>query len=116
MKGDSSLGLTWLKLRVRSFVAAAACAGRSRLRRGLDQGICHRRGRVGEHPAQAQSQGPNLLQSHLYRDRNLVERFFDKIKQCGRGATRCDKLAANYPAFVKLPCIRLWLRVYECTA
>ena len=29
------------------------------------------------------------------RARNLVERFFDKIKQCRHVATRCDKLAAN---------------------
>jgi transposase len=70
---------------------------------------------VGEHPAQAQSQKPNLS-PYLYRDRNLVERFFNKIKQCRRVATRYDKLAANYLAFVKLACIRLWLRVYECTA
>ena len=40
----------------------------------------------------------------------------NKIKQCRRVATRYDKLAANYLAFVKLACIRLWLRVYECTA
>ena len=32
----------------------------------------------------------------LYRARNLVERFFNKIKQCRRVATRYDKLAANY--------------------
>ena len=38
------------------------------------------------------------------------ERFFDKIKQCRRVATRYDKLAANYLAFVKLACIRPWLR------
>jgi transposase len=50
------------------------------------------------------------------RDRNLIERFFNKIKQCRRIATRYDKLAANYLAFVKLACLRLWLRVYECTA
>jgi transposase len=31
-------------------------------------------------------------------------------------ATRYDKLAANYLAFVKLACIRLRLRVYESTA
>ena len=29
-------------------------------------------------------------------------RFFDKIKQCRRAATRYDKIGANYPAFVKL--------------
>lgn len=45
-------------------------------------------------------------------DRNQVERFFNRIKQCRRIATRYDKLAANYLAFV-LASIRLWLRVNE---
>ena len=40
-----------------------------------------------------------------------VERFFNKIKQCRRVATRYDKLAANYLTFVKLACIYLWLCV-----
>jgi transposase len=50
---------------------------------------------------------------YLYRARNLVERFFNKIKQCRRIATRYDRLAANYLAFIKLASIRIWLRVYE---
>ena len=50
---------------------------------------------------------------YLYRARNLVERFFNKIKHCRRVATRYDKLAANYLAFVQLASIRLWLRVNE---
>ena len=52
---------------------------------------------------------------YLYRARNLVERFFNKIKQCRRIATRYDKLAANYLAFIQLASIRLWLRVNEST-
>ena len=32
-----------------------------------------------------------------------------------RAATRYDKLAANYLAFVQLASIRLWLRVNEST-
>ncbi len=44
-----------------------------------------------------------------------VERFFNKIKQCRRIATRYDKLAANYLAFIKLASIRIWLRAYEST-
>jgi transposase len=47
--------------------------------------------------------------------RNLVERFFNKIKPCRRVATRYDKLAANYLAFIQLASIRLWLRVNEST-
>jgi transposase len=53
---------------------------------------------------------------YLYRARNLVERFFNKIKHCRRVATRYDKLAANYLAFVQLAAIRLWLRVNESTS
>jgi transposase len=51
----------------------------------------------------------------LYRARNQVERFFNRIKQCRRIATRYDKLAANYLAFIKLASIRIWLRAYEST-
>jgi transposase len=51
----------------------------------------------------------------LYRARNLVERFFNRIKQRRRVATRYDKLAANYLAFIKLAAIRIWLRAYEST-
>jgi len=58
---------------------------------------------------------PICFSPYLYRSRNLVERFFNKIKQCRRIATRYDKLAANYLAFIKLASIRIWLRAYEST-
>jgi transposase len=58
---------------------------------------------------------PSASVTYLYRARNRVERFFNKIKHCRRIATRYDKLAANYLAFVQLASIRLWLRVYEFT-
>ncbi|AXB79336.1 IS5 family transposase [Novosphingobium sp. P6W] len=46
--------------------------------------------------------------SWLYRQRNLVERFFSRIKQFRGIATRYDKYAENYLAAVKLICTRLW--------
>jgi transposase len=61
-------------------------------------------------PPKRNRKEPICFSPHLYRARNLVERFFNKIKQCRRVATRYDKLAANYLAFVKLAAIRLWLR------
>jgi transposase len=67
-------------------------------------------------PPKRNRKAPICFSRHLYRARNLVELFFNKIKQCRRVATRYDKLAANYLAFVKLAAIRLWLRVYEFTA
>lgn len=52
---------------------------------------------------------------YLYQARNLVERFFSKIKQYRRGASRYDKLADDYLAFIQLASIRLWLRANEST-
>ncbi|MGB2931947.1 MAG: IS5 family transposase [Methyloceanibacter sp.] len=66
-------------------------------------------------PPKRNRKDPICFSPYLYRDRNLVERFFNKIKQCRRVATRYDKLAANCLAFVKLAAIRIWLRVYEST-
>jgi hypothetical protein len=37
------------------------------------------------------------------------------VKHCRRVATRYDKLAANYLAFVQLASISMWLRVSEYT-
>jgi transposase len=38
----------------------------------------------------------------IYKDRNLIERFFSKIKHFRRIATRYDKLARNYAGFLNL--------------
>jgi transposase len=54
--------------------------------------------RMGQYPTEAQSQRVDLLQPLSVPGAHLVERFFNKIKQCRRIATRYDKLAANYLA------------------
>ncbi len=46
----------------------------------------------------------------LYRYRNLVERFFNKLKHSRAVATRFEKLHANYLALVKLAAARIWMR------
>jgi putative transposase len=46
----------------------------------------------------------------LYKERNRIERFFNKLKQFRRVATRYDKLLANFMGFVKLAAIAIWLR------
>jgi transposase len=38
----------------------------------------------------------------IYKERNLIERFFSKIKHFRRIATRYDKLARNYLGFLNL--------------
>ena len=49
----------------------------------------------------------------LYRYRNLVERFFNKLKHFRAVATRYEKHASNYLALIKLAATRIWLRAYE---
>ena len=49
----------------------------------------------------------------LYRSRNRVERFFNKLKHFRAVATRYEKHAANYLALVKLAATRIWMRAYE---
>lgn len=49
----------------------------------------------------------------IYRKRNLVERFFCKLKHFRRVATRFDKLAQNFLAAVTLASARLWTKYYE---
>jgi transposase len=46
---------------------------------------------------------------HLYKDRNLVERFFNRIKQFRRIATRYEKLARNFFSMLCLVCAYIWL-------
>jgi transposase len=46
----------------------------------------------------------------LYRQRNLVERFFSKLKHYRAIATRYEKLAENFLAAVKLAAARIWMR------
>jgi transposase len=45
----------------------------------------------------------------VYRQRNLVERFFNRIKQMRGLATRYDRRADNYLAALKLAAIRIWI-------
>ena len=52
----------------------------------------------------------------LYKQRNLIERCFNKLKQFRHVATRFDRNALNYLAMIKIAVVRLWLRFYESAA
>jgi putative transposase len=45
----------------------------------------------------------------LYKKRNIVERFFDKLKQFRRVATRYGNLLCNFTGFVDSESINTWL-------
>jgi transposase len=60
-------------------------------------------------PSKANRKAPRKTDYALYRERNLVERFFCKIKQYRAISTRYDKLANTFLAAVALVCVLLWL-------
>ena len=64
-------------------------------------------------PAKSNRKWKPCFSKRLYRERNLIERFFSKLKHFRRVATRYDKLAENFLAMVQLASMRLWLRAYE---
>ena len=53
-------------------------------------------------PPKANRKTQRLCDFALYRERNLVERFFNKLKHFRAIATRYDKLARNFLAAVEL--------------
>lgn len=61
-------------------------------------------------PLRWNRKGCFVFSKWLYRQRNLVERIFNKLKQFRGIATRYGKRIENYLAAVKLASIRIWLR------
>jgi transposase len=61
-------------------------------------------------PPKSNRKDPICFSKYLYKARNLIERFFNKIKYFRRIATRYDKLAENYHAALKLVAVRIWIR------
>ena len=60
-------------------------------------------------PARVIRKGTFSFSPRVYRQRNLVERFFNRIKQFRGLATRYDRRPENYLAALKLAAIRIWI-------
>lgn len=58
-------------------------------------------------PPKSNAAAPWFCDYWLYKERHLVECFFNKIKAFRRVATRYDKLASSFMAFVYIASI--WL-------
>jgi putative transposase len=53
-------------------------------------------------PSHSNAKQPRSIDENLYKDRNKIERFFNRIKHYRRIATRYDKSAASFLAFLHL--------------
>ncbi|CAL7960573.1 hypothetical protein MIDIC_230046 [Alphaproteobacteria bacterium] len=61
-------------------------------------------------PPRAMRKNPREYDVELYKERNLIERMFNKMKNFRRVATRYGKLDVACLAFVFLAGIYLWLK------
>lgn len=61
-------------------------------------------------PPKSNTKEPWKIDWHIYKERHLVECFFNKLKQFRRVATRYDKLATSFLAFVYVASIEILLR------
>ena len=60
-------------------------------------------------PPRANRKEARSYDKHVYKSRNLIERFFSRIKQFRRIATRYDKLAVRFEAFISISAAFIWL-------
>ena len=74
------------------------------------RGAIHEAGAEAVIPSRSNRKAPRDYDKALYRERNRVERFFNKLKQFRRVATRYDKLLPNYRGFVQLAAVAILLR------
>jgi transposase len=61
-------------------------------------------------PSTASRKVPIPHDKAAYKDRNRIERCFNKLKHFRRFATRYDRRAIHYLAFIHLAAIMLWMR------
>ena len=60
-------------------------------------------------PSKSDRSSRRKLDEHLYKERHLVECFFQRIKRFRRISMRFEKLARNFLAFLHLACALVWL-------
>ena len=68
------------------------------------------RGGTPEIPAKRNRRVQHSVNRTLYAMRNRIERFFNKLKNSRRVATRYDHTASSFLGFAQLATIKLWIR------
>ncbi|MGJ0492575.1 transposase [Methylobacter sp.] len=61
-------------------------------------------------PPRSNRLNPRQCDSSLYKERHLIECFFNKIKHYRRVFSRFEKLARNYVGFIRFVSALVWLR------
>nr|WP_246270368.1 IS5 family transposase [Hongsoonwoonella zoysiae] len=79
------------------------------------RGDLERRGADSVIPTKSNRRVQRPIEKPKYALRNRIERLFNRLKHSRRIATRYDKLASSFLAFVQLATIRQWIRFVHTT-
>ncbi|MNM83654.1 Transposase DDE domain protein [compost metagenome] len=60
-------------------------------------------------PSKKNRRKQRKIDKEIYKERHQIECFFNKVKHYRRLATRYDKLACSFMAFLSLASIMVWL-------
>ena len=60
-------------------------------------------------PTKANERRQSDFDREAYRQRNIIERLINRLKNFRRIATRYEKRAANYLAMIHIAAILLWI-------
>jgi transposase len=63
-------------------------------------------------PPRSNRKEPISCNYRAYKDRNRIERMFNRLKQARRIATRYEKTALSFLSFLNIAAARLWLKHY----
>jgi transposase len=73
------------------------------------------RGGTAEIPTKKNRRVQHTVNRALYATRNKIERFFNRLKNSRRVATRYDHTACSFLGFAKLATIKLWISFVHAT-
>lgn len=67
-------------------------------------------------PPKANRKNPPVCDIRVYKDRNRIERLFNRLKQFSCVATRYDKTRTSFSAFFALAAAKIWLPYFVNSA
>lgn len=67
-------------------------------------------GAIAVIPSKKSRLNPRSYDKQLYKERNQVERLFNKLKHWRRIATRYDKTDCSFMSFILIASITIWLK------
>ena len=87
------------------YIIADCAYDADRIRVVIDEQL----GAVAVIPSNPSRAGALAMDEELYKERHLIECFFNKIKRYRRICLRCEKTLASFRAFVIIACAMVWL-------